>query len=140
MHNACACDPHENQRWSNRSKGGKVSLLYQGKTSPLLAYIEIIRHRSFVLLIRDQHFVFFFRVCHTVFCRNGFRLRQLAQVRKRCLYNFKYGYFSYKNASIQYRRPLFTTRSRVRHVLLQMHTLYLTTFEQMNKNIHLLPF
>ncbi len=30
------------------------------------------------------------------------------EVRKGCLYSFKYGYLSYKNASIHYRRPLFT--------------------------------
>ncbi len=45
-----------------------------------------------------------------------------------------------QNAWICYRRPLFTTRSRVRHVLLRMCVLYLTTFGLLNKNTHLLPF
>ncbi len=52
--------------------------------------------------------------------RNGFRLRQLGEVRKRCLYHFKYGSFSYKKALICYRRPLFTPQSRVKHVLTWM--------------------
>ncbi len=39
---------------------------------------------------------------------------------KKSLLCLKYGYSSYKSAWIRYRRPLFTTRSRVRHVLLWM--------------------
>ncbi len=38
----------------------------------------------------------------------------------------------YKNASIRYRRPLFTPRSRVKQVLICMHVLYLTTFALLN--------
>ncbi len=44
---------------------------------------------------------------------------------KKCLLRLKYGYFSYKNAWIRYRRPSFTPQSRVRHVLLRMRALYL---------------
>ncbi len=40
-------------------------------------------------------------------------------------------YLSYKNASIRYRRPLFTP-SRVMCILIWMHTLYLTTFALLN--------
>ncbi len=45
-------------------------------------------------------------------------------LRKKCLLRLKYGYLSHKNAWIRYRRPLFTTRSRVKHVLLRMRALY----------------
>ncbi len=40
--------------------------------------------------------------------RNGFRVRPIAEVIEKCLLHLKYGYFSYKNAWIRYRRPLFT--------------------------------
>ncbi|KAL0150827.1 hypothetical protein M9458_053863, partial [Cirrhinus mrigala] len=33
---------------------------------------------------------------------------------ERKVYSFKYGHFSYKNTFIHYRRPVFTSRSRVR--------------------------
>ncbi len=40
--------------------------------------------------------------------RNGFRVQQSAEVRKKCLLRLKYEYLSYKNAWIRYSRPLFT--------------------------------
>ncbi len=47
------------------------------------------------------------------------------------LLHLKYGYFSYKNAWIHYKRPLFTPRSHVMHILLWMCALYLTCFGQL---------
>ncbi len=44
--------------------------------------------------------------------RNGLCVRQLAEVREKC---FKYGYFSYKNATIHIMRPLFNPQSREAH-------------------------
>ncbi len=46
----------------------------------------------------------------------------------------KYGYFSYKNPWIRYRRPLFTPWSCVRHILLWMHMLYLLFCGLLNRN------
>ncbi len=65
------------------------------------------------------------------------RVRQSAEVRKKCLLRLKYGYLSYKNAWIRYRRPLFTPRSRVKDVLLQMRALYFMSSELLTKNTHL---
>ncbi len=65
---------------------------------------------------------------------DGFHVRQSAEVRNNCLLRLKYGYFSYKNAWIRYRRPLFMPRSRVRHVLLWMRALYLTCFGLLKRN------
>ncbi len=62
------------------------------------------------------------------------RVQEIADVTQNCLYRFKYGYFSYKNASIHYRRPLFTSRSCVLLFLKWMDALYLTTFGLLNKN------
>ncbi len=54
-----------------------------------------------------------------------------------CLLRLKSGYFSYKNAWIRYRRPLFTPRSRVRHILLRMRTLYFTSSGLLTKSTRL---
>ncbi len=51
---------------------------------------------------------------------------------------FKYGYLSFKNAWICFRRRLFTPRSRERHGLLWMCALYLTTFGLLKKNTTLI--
>ncbi len=51
----------------------------------------------------------------------------------------KYGYLSYKNAWIRYRRPLFTPQSHVRHVLLWMCALYFTSSELLTKSTRLPP-
>ncbi len=58
----------------------------------------------------------------------------ICRKQQNCLYRFKYGYFSYKNAWICYKRPLFTPQSRVMRVLIWMRALYLTTFKLLNKN------
>ncbi len=60
------------------------------------------------------------------------RVRQIAEVTQNCLYRFKFVFVFYKNASIRYRRPLFTPRSLVMHVLIRMCALYLTTFALLN--------
>ncbi len=62
------------------------------------------------------------------------RVPQFDEVREKSLLRLKYGYFSYKNTRIRYRRPLFTPRSRVMHVLLWMRVLYLTSFGLLNRN------
>ncbi len=113
----------------------------------LLPSLNFFTNPRFVLLIRDQSFVLFsFRRASTFITNlrhlhdtyilrhppERFRLWQLAEVRKRCLYYFKYGYLPYKNASICYRRPLFTPRSHVMRILIWMHMLYLTTFDLLN--------
>ncbi len=67
--------------------------------------------------------------------RNDFHFWQLDEVREMCLLRLKYGYFSYKNAWIRYRRPLFTPQSCVRH-LLWIHALYLTCCGLLNRNTH----
>ncbi len=124
-----------------RSQWSKVSLLYQRKTSLLLAYIEILRYSN-----SWQRFVLFSLYCASAFVTNlqrlhvayvlrhppeRFRLQQLAEVRKRCLYRFKYGYLSYKNTSIRY-RGLYSLPGAVMHVLIWMDALYLTTFDLLN--------
>ncbi len=63
-----------------------------------------------------------------------FCIRQSAEVIEKCLLRLKYGYFSYKNTWIRCKRPLFTPRSCVRHVLLWMRTLYLTCFGLLKRN------
>ncbi len=55
---------------------------------------------------------------------NGLNVWQSAEVRKKCLLDLKHGYVCYKNAWIRYRRPLFTLRSHVRHVLLRIRVLF----------------
>ncbi len=55
---------------------------------------------------------------------NGLNVWQSAEVRKKCLLDLKHGYVCYKNAWIRYRRPLFTLRSHVRHVLLWIRALF----------------
>ncbi len=72
----------------------------------------------FVLLINDQRFVLFrslstFVTNHAtptsyVIRRIGLHIWQSSEVWKKCLLRLKCGYFSYKNAWIRYRRPLFT--------------------------------
>ncbi len=52
-------------------------------------------------------------------CRSSARTafyceQQLAEAKDYHLYNFKHGYFSYRNASIRYRRTLFTPQIHVR--------------------------
>ncbi len=132
-----------------RNKGSNVSLLYQRKTSFLLAYIKILWHFYLEILVlclfRDQRFVLFSLsvalprsslITGTCSAHTSYIIRrnELAEVRKRCLYHFKYGYFSYKNASICYRRHLFSPRSHVMHVLIWMDALYFTFFGCLNKS------
>ncbi len=67
--------------------------------------------------------------------------RGLCTIKKSCKsHSLRQRYFSYKNTSIHYRRPLFTPRSRVRHVLLWMCMLYLTTFGLLKKKHPPTPF
>ncbi len=75
------------------------------------------------------------RATHTsyVIHRNGFHIWQIAEVREKHLLHLKYGYFSYKNAWIRYKRPLFMPRSCVRHILLFDVR---TSFGLLNKNTH----
>ncbi len=93
-----------------RSKGSNVSYFTKGK--PVSSWLiskssdSFIYKTSFVLLIRDRRFVLFSPSHgHEHPSYERFCLRRLAEVRKMYLYHFKYGYMSYKNASIRYRRP-----------------------------------
>ncbi len=91
----------------------------------------------FVLLIHDWRFFLFFflRLSRITLRRHPTSSAGTAsEVREKCLLRLKYGYFSYKNTWIRYRRPLFTLRIRVRHVLLWMCMLYLMCFGLLNKN------
>jgi len=54
---------------------------------------------------------------------NVFHVRQSAEVREKCLIRLKYGYFSYINRWIRYRRPLFTPGA-VKRVLLRIGALF----------------
>ncbi len=54
---------------------------------------------------------------------NVFHVRQSAEVREKCLIRLKYGYFSYINGWIRYRRPLFTPGA-VKRVLLRIGALF----------------
>ncbi len=58
---------------------------------------------------------------------------------KKGLLHLKYGYLSYKNAWIRYRRPSFTSRSRVKHVLLWTRALYFMSSEVLTKSTRLYP-
>ncbi len=120
--------------WLKEQRKQSFLTLPKENKSPLGLYRNpptfLLTDPCFVLLIRDRHFALL-SLCHAsafvtnhrclryayIILRNGFRIRQLAEVRERCLYPFKYGYFSYKNTLICYRRPLFTPRSRVMRVL-----------------------
>ncbi len=151
MRSTCACESRENQRLFTGAKEAKFPKENQ---SPLGLYRNpltfFFTNPRFVLLIHDWHFVLFCFLSIELPCsslitgawatpasyvirRNGFRLWRIAEVRKWCLYRFKYGYFSYKNAWIRYRRPLFSSRSHVRRVLIWMDALYLTTFGLLKK-------
>ncbi len=80
---------------------------------------------------------------HRKGCISWMRIWQLAEVTQNCLYHLKYGlffiYFFVQKWTNHYRRPLFTHRSHVRHVLRWMDALYLTTFGLLNKNTCPLP-
>ncbi len=152
---ACSCESCKNQRLFIGAKEAKFPYFTKGNQSPLGLYRNpptfFCTNPRFVLLICDRRFVLFSLRRASAFVTNLQCLRdsyvlshppkhlsllQLAEVRKRYFYYFKYGYLSYKNISIHYRRPLFTPRSHVMCVLLWMHTLYLTTFDLLNTTTH----
>ncbi len=117
-HVSCAC-LLKSREFVYRSKGSKVSLLYQRKTSLLLAYIEILQHFSF----EKPRFVLLFHAKQSFKCKAASSLpvyaartnqlvpsllmlwissATLIPIRLRHLefhdwtihlYNFKYGYF-----------------------------------------------
>ncbi len=133
-----------------RSKGS--FLLYQGKTSLLLAYIEILWHfiykSCFVLLIRDRRFCFVlspsrFRVV-TNHRRWGLRYtyvlrhlpERLPQKWEKGLYNFKYGYL-FLQKCIDLLQEAFIHPPEPCDARFNMDACtYLTTFGLLNKNTH----
>ncbi len=139
MRSACECESRENQRFLTLPKENQFSLgLYQ---NPLTF---LFRNPCFVLISRPA---FCFVLSLVTLPRSSLitgtcsshtsyviRRNELAEVRKSCLYHFKYGYFSYKNASICYRRHLFSPRSHVMHVLIWIDALYFTFLGCLNKN------
>ncbi len=145
----CACESRDNQHLLTGAKEAKFPYFSKGK--PVSSWL--ISKSSDIFLYKSSFcasnsWLAFCSLSSALLCSslitgavhtsynvirwNGFCLRQLAEVGKRCLYLFKYGYFSYKNASIRYRRPLFTPRSRVRHV--NMDACVLFDFWMLNKN------
>ncbi len=130
-----------------RSKEAKLLYISMENQYPLGLYWNpptfFIKNSCFVLLICDRHFILFF-LCHaSAFVTNHRCMRNVyilwlpsttvRRSKKRCLSRFKYGYFSYKNASIWYRWPLFTPRSRVKQILTWIDAVYLTAFGLLKK-------
>ncbi len=138
-------ESRKNQRLFIRAKEAKFPYFTKGKPSPLGLYWNpptfFCTNPRFVLLIHDVLFCSLsaFITNHAtptsyVIRRKGFRLWRLEEVREMCLLCLKYGYFSYKNAWICNRRPLFIPRSHVRHVFLWIRALYSMCFGRCNRN------
>ncbi len=94
------------------SKGKPVPSWLISKSSDIFLYKSSVCNSNswlaicFVLSPRSS--LITQRRCPTSSARNCFQVWQMAEVIEKCLLRLKYGYFSYKNTWICYRRHLFT--------------------------------
>ncbi len=117
-----------------------LASLFTGAKEAKFPYFSKGKPVSFWLISKSSD-IFLFK---SSFCASNswpvfyFVLSPLSvEVTKKCLLHWKYGYFSYKNAWIRCRRPLFTPWSCVRHVLLRIRTLYFTSSGLFTKSTRL---
>ncbi len=149
------------ERWERTKRRSRIRSTKQGfvkknvrgfRYKPRGDWFSFGKVRKLCFLCSYKQMLFFARLTHTcaapvsyVICRKGSllwtRIRQIAEVAQNCLYRFEnIFFFFYKNASIRYRRPLFTHTVHVRHVFLWIHALYFTCFGLCNRNTHRLQW